>query len=397
VNEDRLRELLRDAPVPDAAEAKQRGWRVVRGAFEQRTPPPPRRPRAGRLAIALAAGLVLCALVLSPAGAGVRDWIGDVFEPGVKDAEPALTGLPGGGRLLVQSAEGPWVVQADGARRLLGAYEDAGWSPRGLFVVAAEGRTLTALEPDGDPRWSISGAAPISAPRWSPSGFRVAYLAGRSLRVIAGDGSGDRLLARRVAPVTPAWRSGAGHVLAYARTPNDLRVVDVDRDRLLREYRTPHGIEAIDWSQSGTLLLTSERSVTLLDRRLSAVDTWRAPPVDRLVAAAPAPDRRAFAVIVQRRRAFAPRRSEVLLVSGREPHRRVRSIFSAPGAFTSLAFSPDGRRLLVTWREADQWLFIPLRGRHKLVAVDAISRQFSPGSERPAFPVVGVAGWCCPG
>ena len=36
----------------------------------------------------------LAALVLSPAGAEVRDWISDTIDPGVRNAEPALTSLP---------------------------------------------------------------------------------------------------------------------------------------------------------------------------------------------------------------------------------------------------------------------------------------------------------------
>ena len=290
MNDERLRALLRDAPIPDAAEAEERGLRVVRAAFDER-PPPPRRPRLGRLAIALAAGLLLCGLVLSPAGAEVRDWIGDVFEPGIRDAEPALTDLPGGGRLLVESASGPWLVQADGSQRLLGDYEEATWSPRGRFVVVTNGRQLTAVERDGDPHWSLAAPQPISEARWSPSpGYRVAYLSGDQLRVVAGDGSGDRLLKPRVAPIAPAWRPGRRHVLAFAKTRSDLRVVDADSGRQLDAYRTPDPITAIEWSANGDLILVLEHAVTLLDSTLVVVDRWDAAPIDRLLTAAPAPD-----------------------------------------------------------------------------------------------------------
>ena len=153
-----------------------------------------------RLAIALAAMALLAGLILSPAGAAVREWIDDAFTDGVPNAEPSLTELPGGGRLLVRSAEGPWVVQADGSRRLLGRYREATWSPHGLFVGASAGRTLSALEPDGTPRWSISAGSAIENPRWSPSGFRIAYRAGRDLRVVDADGTGDRSVDAGVAP-----------------------------------------------------------------------------------------------------------------------------------------------------------------------------------------------------
>jgi len=184
MNDDRLRLLLRETPVPGAGEAECRGLRVVSRAYDERRPAP--RPLLPRLALALAAAALLAAVVLSPAGAAVRDWIGDVFAAGVPNAEPALTDVPGGGRLLVNSPQGPWVVQPDGSRRLLGRYSDASWSPHGLFVAAAARDTLSAVEPDGTPRWSISAKGRVSDPRWSPSGFRIAYRAGHALRVVAG-------------------------------------------------------------------------------------------------------------------------------------------------------------------------------------------------------------------
>src|ERR671934_220788 len=51
---------------------------------------------------------------------------------GVKHAAPTLFRLPAPGRLLVESSEGPWVVQPDGSKRLLGRFLDASWSPHGL-------------------------------------------------------------------------------------------------------------------------------------------------------------------------------------------------------------------------------------------------------------------------
>ncbi|HEU4598823.1 MAG TPA: hypothetical protein VFS26_03690, partial [Solirubrobacterales bacterium] len=186
--ERRLRELLRAAPVPGAAEAEERGLALVEAAFAQRPDTSVRRPSSlPRLALALAVAALLAALVLSPAGAAVRHWIGDVFEPGVRNAEPALTRIPGGGRLVVDSGKGPWVVRPDGSRRLLGNYREATWSPHGLFLAATSGRTLTAVEPDGTPRWSIAAAARVEDPRWSPSGFRIAYRAGGELRVVHAD------------------------------------------------------------------------------------------------------------------------------------------------------------------------------------------------------------------
>ncbi len=203
MNEAKLRALLREEPIPGAAEAERRGLELIDRAYAERRPA--QQPVLPRLATALAAAALLAALLLTPAGAAVRDWVGDVFTAGVKNAEPALTDIPGGGDLLVQSPRGPWVVHADGSRRLLGDYDEATWSPHGLYVAAASGRTLSAIEPDGTPHWSITAPGRIGEPRWSPSGFRIAYRAGRSLRVERADGSGGDLVAAASAAVAPAW------------------------------------------------------------------------------------------------------------------------------------------------------------------------------------------------
>src|SRR5205814_5470534 len=110
---------------------------------------------------------------------------------GIEHAEPALVALPSAGRLLVDSTAGPWIVGADGSKRLLGRYTAASWSPHGLFEVAVRGHELAALDPKGTVRWSLERAGLVHDARWSPDGYRIAYLAGSTLRVVAGDGSGD--------------------------------------------------------------------------------------------------------------------------------------------------------------------------------------------------------------
>ena len=127
---------------------------------------------------------------------------------GREPSQPALVELPAPGRLLVLSPEGAWVVKEDGSKRLLGAYEDASWSPRGLYVIATQGRQLVAIDPEsGEPRWSLSRTEPVSDPRWSGGGLdtRIAYRAGDTLHVVAGDGSPDSVVADGVAPLAPAW------------------------------------------------------------------------------------------------------------------------------------------------------------------------------------------------
>ena len=152
MTEDRVKELLRERPAPDEAGAEERGWRVVRGAFAEREPV--RRPwRPRRLVVVLTAVLALLAAGLTPPGQAVAEWLEDAVRPGRDDAREALVSLPARGRLLVTSERGPWIVDHDGSKRLLGAYEDASWSPQGLFVVATRGHEVIALEPGGRPRW----------------------------------------------------------------------------------------------------------------------------------------------------------------------------------------------------------------------------------------------------
>jgi hypothetical protein len=105
--------------------------------------------------------------------------------------------------------------------------------------------------------------------------------------------------------------------------------------------------------------------------------------------AAWAPDARHVALV---RRGAAAGGSEVMVVaaSGKLP---ARPLFRGPGRLAGLAWSPDGRTLLLGWADADQWLFLRPSERKPFTAVAGIARQFSPGASRPPFPS-GVA-WCC--
>jgi hypothetical protein len=399
MSEDRLRTMLREEPLPGAADAERRGLALLERAYAERRPA--NRPVLPRLAVALAAAALLAALLLSPAGAAVRNWIGDVFTAGVRNAQPALTEVPGGGRLLVQSPRGPWVVQPDGSRRLLGRYNEASWSPHGLFVAGASGRTLSAIEPDGTPHWSISAAGPVSDPRWSPSGFRIAYRVERSLRVIRADGTEDRLLGP-AAPVAPAWFPLGTHLLAYVDAARRLRVVEVDTARTLAAAPTSPGITAVGWSADGSALLEhSPHGLWLrhlrLDKLADSVTLGKAQRVPLpagavMRAVAFAPHRRTIAALVERHGGAGAPRSEALLIdpNGGPPRR----LFAVSGHLNQLAWSPDNSRLLLAWPAADQWLFLPTGGRGHLQAIGNISSVFSPGL-RDQAPFPRIEGWCC--
>lgn len=403
MNERRLRSLLREVDPPRAAEARERGLATTLAAFRQRRPAPP-HPAPRRLALAVALATLALAALLSPAGAAVRDWIGEANPLGATDPKPALTEVPGGGALLVETRAGPWVVQADGSRRLLGRYATATWSPRGLYVAVAADRTLSAVEPDGTPRWSVSAPDPIATPRWSPSGFRIAFGTGDALRVVAGDGTGGRAVARRARMVAPAWWPPGPHVLAYVDERE--RVVTVEADTGARTSMAPAlpDVRALSWRSDGRRLLEEAahrvqvREVTA--DKLGSVKLGSTRPLDidrpggsiQGAAFAPVGDRIA-AIIRRRATGDRPARSELLVLDAEAGH--ARTLLAVPGELTGPTWSPDGRRLLVGWPRADQWLFVPVADTGRIRAVSGIAAAFSPGDEGRVWPR--VASWCCAG
>jgi hypothetical protein len=400
MNEDRLRDLLREEPLPGTAEAERRGLALVNQAYAERRAAAA-RPVLPRLAVALAAVTLLAGLLLTPAGAAVRNWIGDVFTAGVRHAEPALTEIPGGGKLLVQSPRGPWVVHADGSRRLLGDYDDAGWSPHGLFVVTASGRTLSAVEPDGTPRWSVSAPARVADPRWSPSGFRIAYRAGRSLRVVRADGTGDAVIGRASAAVPPTWFPPGLHLLAYVDAKRRLVVAEADGGRSIDSVAATPGAIGLSWSRDGgELLETTRRGVWIravrtgkLAAALRLGPPRRLPlPAGAVRAAAYSPRGDELAVLIERpSRTGTPHSEALLLDPAGGPARR---LFGVSGRLADLAWSPDGRRLLLAWPAADQWLFVPTARGTRLRAIGNVAGVFSPGTQGQAR-VPRIEGWCC--
>lgn len=380
-----VRAALLAVPVPDELEAQRRSWRVVSAAHAGREPVR-RRSRGLRPLLALAFLAAVLAAALSPPGRAVGDWIRDRVA-GRGDAEPALVRLPAAGRLLVVSDRGPWVVRRDGSKRFLGGYEDASFSPSGSFVVVTGGRRVVAVEPDGDPRWTVTRPAAVADARWAPSGFRVAYREGDSLRVVVGNGEDDRLLAEEVAAVAPAWRpEPAGrNVLAYAAADGRVRVMDVDTGDELWAARPATAPAKLVWSEDARVLLV----VTAGDTHPRYRPGGRPGPAIvtpegyDVLDAEIVPGSRVVAYAT-----FDPEAGRSTLVLG------VERMQAVEGRLEEIVFSPDGGWLLAGWAEADQLLFLPLRGREGIVAVDDVCREFDPG--RPArgtFPR--LAGWCC--
>jgi hypothetical protein len=183
--------------APGEQEAQERAWAVVRRAYEERQPVAwPRRHARPLAAAALVAAVAAAAL--SPPGRSVVQSLREAV--GVKEAEPALFSLPTRGQLLATSRKGTWLVHRDGSKRLLGHYRDATFSPHGLFIAATRANQLVALDPMGNVRWTLARPAPRH-PVWTGTrtNTRITYVSGGQLRVVAGDGTGDRA----VGPASP--------------------------------------------------------------------------------------------------------------------------------------------------------------------------------------------------
>jgi hypothetical protein len=373
---------LRGFRAPDEEQAADRAWDVIR-AVELDSEP--RRPRALGRRIALAPALVvIVALVsLSPAGAQVGRWIDQAL--GVKRASPALFSLPAPGSVLVSAADGTWTVGADGAKRNLGSWSSASWSPHGTFVAVASGDQLAAVDPHGRVRWALSRAA-VADPRWyAPTGYRIAYLSGTTLRVVVGDGTGDRALAGHVARVAPAWRGGSPYELAYMTAGGRLVVRDADTGRVAWTQRITGHVRLLEWTSDGSrLIVLTDHAAEIRDaggRLVARTDLSLYGPID---SGALSPDGKSLALV----RESVGEVSLLDLTHGGPPRR----VFAGDGV-DQVVFSPDGRWLLVSWPAADQWIFVRIGGAPRVVAASRIAEQFAPGSRARGFPQ--LDGWCC--
>ena len=277
------------------------------------------------------------------------------------------------GRLLVSSGGSSWIVEASGKRRRLGAWTGASWSPHGRFVVVWRGRRLAAVDRRGHVRWSLLAPRPVTGAVWSPSGFRIAYRSGQDLRVVAGDGTGDRVLdPGTFRPM--AWRPGRAHVLAYLSGAH-IDIVDVDRGRRLARIRLPHVPHELAWSADGQRLYVNlHRSLAIYDARGRRAGRLWMPGRQTVSTFAPA-RRGALVAVARRERGFERGRADARGRAGQGalPGRRA---LHAPG------FSPDGRWLLVAWPLADQWVFLRpgATGARRVLAAAGVTRRI--GSPR---------------
>ena len=373
-----MKDALERVAVPGAETARDRVRDVVLAAFAEREPAP-RRGRGPLVGVAVALVAAMGLAVASPPGMALVDRVREIV--GVRRPVPALFTLPGGGRLLVTADDGVWVADANGKKRLLAGYGEASWSPFGRFVVATRKNELVALEPDGDVHWTLARPG-VHSPRWAGTSTdtRIAYVDRSGLRVVAGDGTGDHLLAPGAsAPI--AWRPGGSGVLAYV-SKDELRAQDVGERRLL--WRASARLDGklhtdLEWSTDGRrLLVVNNGTVRVFGAR------------GRLVARSDASRGRIADAT------FVTGTHRVLVARTRGGQSAVadlatdRAVFGGTGVFDEITPSPDGRWLAVEWRTADQWVFVRVDGRRKIRAFSGIADQFGGGEAV-------IAGWCCSG
>jgi dipeptidyl aminopeptidase/acylaminoacyl peptidase len=375
-----VRDELERVEIRGEEDAYDRAWGVVREAFGQREPAP-RPSHWGRV---VAAALVLAALAaaaFSSPGRAVLDEIREVV--GVERAQPALFSLPAPGRLLVGSDAGLWVVQADGSKRLLSDYREGSWSPFGRFVIAAGDNELAALEPDGDVRWTLA-RPDVRSPRWSgtETDTRIAYVDRTGLRIVAGDGTNDRLFVPGFRGIA-AWKPGEEFVLATA-SEREIRVIDTVAGRTLWRRRDGTAPMDVTWSNDGrSLLVTGTRTVHVYDDR-GRVRYELGPGAAPIRSAALSPGGRSL-VFAQE----AAGRTQLWVVPRIRPDAgAARRLFGGAGMFEKLAWSPDGKWVIAGWSAADQWIFVRPDGAG-IRAVSNVSEQF----RTRTFPR--VEGWCC--
>jgi dipeptidyl aminopeptidase/acylaminoacyl peptidase len=184
------------------------------------------------------------------------------------------------------------------------------------------------------------------------------------------------------------------HVLSYWTSRGEIVTRDADSGRILwRADAAGTQPRALQWSAHGkTLLVLSSRRLELLDGHSGAVlKLLSAGTGLRFTDAQVSPNGRTLALA---RYEIGLDRSSVYLLDVRSRSWNARQAFAGQGQFGGVRWSPNGRWLLVTWRDANQWLFLRSAPARRVLAVSRIGRAFEPDRTGTArFPAAG--GWCC--
>jgi Tol biopolymer transport system component len=263
------------------------------------------------------------------------------------------TWSPDGRRIAVSQAVPPdyfdrfvtIVSAADGrVLRRLTVQGDPTWAPRGdrIAVVA---QTLTIVRSDGTalgpPRLDL-----ISDASWSPDARRLAAVSYGRLFVLTAVGRRLRSIARATqheeAPAPPSW-SPDGTSIAFARN-EQVHVIGANGKRLRQVTHEPRGSVLVTgpvWSRTGRILFVAARPNRPYD-----------------------------------------------LYTMRADGSKVRRLTRTGSSEVSPAWSPDGRRLAFTRRNALFMLDVARRRGRRIVVRDAplqFAPSWSPDGSRIAF------------
>jgi hypothetical protein len=376
---DRLERLLRETPVPGADDAAARGRTAVLGAFAARPVPPRGRRSMLRVGLGIAVAALLAGVAaastghLPVAGFGSRA-APSGHGPSAQIERTRGLSLPFPGEVLVRDDAGIVIVQRDGARRRLGPFADASWSPNARFVVLTGGRHLVVADPaTGAHRWSITARAAVTDARWSlepavPPCCRIAYLSGGALHVIAGDGTGDHVVAE-AADVAPVWRPhNDRRELAYAAPDGSVHLVAADGGAALAPVLHPgFAVRSLVWSTDGARIAVAGARRIAVYRAGAATpgSVYRAPSGTTVSGALLAGG--AGSLIVEQR-IHGHTRLEHVTADGEPTHG---SEFS--GALDGISLAPDGRHLLVGMRDVQTWIVLSVPGLRTTAMINASS------------------------
>jgi hypothetical protein len=154
---------------------------------------------------------------------------------------------------------------------------------------------------------------------------------------------------------------------------------DTDTGRELWRARLATPVRGLEWAPDGQrLLVLGPAGVTILDARGHVLRTL-AQPGTRTLAARWLPAGGAFALL---RTTGASGASEVVLVRARTA-RPARRLLAIPGRLTGMLVSPDGRWLVLSAPDADQWLLVRTGAGGRISARSDVARQFDPAARSP--------------